>query len=81
MEHKEIITILKELISQETDKVVIEDIKEDTLIADLGFDSVDIVNFIFSVEEKFNIIINIEETPNLKNLSDFTNLISHKLKL
>lgn len=63
---------LKALLQEfmyDIDKTVLE-ITEDTKFADLGFDSLDQLEFVMSVEDQFNIVIEDEEADNITCLRD-----------
>ena len=58
-----------------------EEINEETLLRDgLGLDSLQLTEFLFEVEEKFNTRITDEEARELRNAGDLITLIENKLK-
>lgn len=68
-------------------KEMIEDIlREETeispetrLIADLGFDSLDIVELVFDLEDEYEIEITEEEREKIRTVADLVNVIESKM--
>jgi len=57
-----------------------EDITEDTsIIEDLGADSLDIVELLMTIEDKFNIIVPDEDVPQLKTVKAVAEYIEKRI--
>lgn len=48
---------------------------EETIIRDLGLDSIDMVEMIADFEEKFNIVVPSEKVNGIKTIKDFLDLL------
>lgn len=68
----EIETLIKE-------KLNVDEIDRNATLANYGLDSLDVVEFILDIEDKYNITFNPEETRDLKSVGDLLELISKKL--
>ena len=53
---------------------------ESNVIADLGADSLDVVELLMTLEDDFGISVSDEEAVNLKTVQDIVNVIDAKLK-
>lgn len=70
---------LKEVIN---DLLQIDDIKqEDSLIEDLGMDSLDMVELVMYIEEDFDIELPDDGLDNVKTIRDVEKLICEKLNI
>lgn len=82
MEKVEIITALKELVKphlEYQDEEVIDQMDGSTeLLNELGLDSVDLVEVVMDVEERFDIAIADEDIQNIRTLDDLVALIESK---
>jgi acyl carrier protein len=58
----EIADEVKQVIAKEL-KLPVEQVNDDTKLADLGAESLDIIEIVFALEEKFNIDISVKNTP------------------
>lgn len=75
MDSTKVYNQVKELVSSEL-KVALEEIKpESDFTKDLNADSLDVVEFIMSLEEKFNIKIPDEEAEKIKTVQDVVDYI------
>ena len=70
---------VKEIIASQL-SVKVEDIKEDTNIAEeLGADSLDLVEILMSLEDEFGVSIPDEAIPEIKTIKEIVDFIeSHK---
>jgi len=69
---------VKELISEQLN-IPVEDITEDKeIVKDLGADSLDVVEMLMGLEEKFNVTVPDEEAVNLKTVGDIVKVIDNK---
>ena len=68
--------ILAEQLNVKTDKIKLES----KIVEDLGADSLDVVEMLMSVEDKFNVSVSDEEAVNLKTVQDIVNLLESKTK-
>lgn len=70
---------VKEIIADQL-SVKVEDIKEDTNIAEeLGADSLDLVEILMSLEDEFGVSIPDEAIPEIKTIKEIVDFIeSHK---
>lgn len=69
----EIETLVKE-------KLNVNEIDRNATLATYGLDSLDVVEFILELEDKFNISFETEETQNIKTIGDLLDLVEKKLK-
>ena len=53
--------------------------ESDRIVEDLGADSMDIVNIVTDVEERYSILIDEAELPNISTVSDLINLAARHL--
>lgn len=66
---------LKEIISEQFG-VDVDIISEDTdIVADLGADSLDVVEMMMALEEEYGITIEDEKIPELKTVGDVVNCV------
>jgi acyl carrier protein len=70
---------LKKVIRQQSGATHEQITNEASFIEDLGFDSLDLVEFIFAVEEEFDITILDEEAEQIVTVNDAVELIAGKL--
>jgi acyl carrier protein len=68
--------ILADQLNVKADKVQLES----KIVEDLGADSLDVVEMLMSVEDKFNVSVSDEEAVNLKTVQDIVNLLESKTK-
>ena len=68
----EIETLIKE-------KLKIKEINKSATLTDYGLDSLDVVEFILDLEDKFGITFSTEETKDLKTVGDLLTVIEQKL--
>lgn len=82
MEKNQIITALKELVKphlEYQDEEVIDQMDGSTeLLNELGLDSVDLIEVVMDVEERFDIAIADEDIQNIRTLDDLVALIVSK---
>ena len=69
-------TILAEQLNVKTDKIKLES----KIVEDLGADSLDVVEMLMSVEDKFSVSVSDEEAVNLKTVKDIVDLLENKTK-
>ena len=67
--------ILADQLNVKTDKVKLES----KIVEDLGADSLDVVEMLMSVEDKFNVSVSDEEAVNLKTVKDIVDLLESKI--
>ncbi len=60
-------------------KLNISEINRDATLADYGLDSLDVVEFILDLEDKYDVTFSAEETKDLKTVGSLLDLISKKL--
>ena len=53
---------------------------EASFIDDLGADSLDVVEFLIELEDKFNVSFDSEDTKNIKTVGELINLITSQIK-
>lgn len=78
MNEKEIFAILQDLIAEKLGCKVEAVRPKSNLSLDLGADSLDRVNIIIEVEQKFGIQITDDEADKLETVQDFVELIEKK---
>lgn len=69
-------SILAEQLNVKADKIKLES----RIVEDLGADSLDVVELLMSVEDKFNVSVNDEEAVTLKTVKDIVDLLDRKVK-
>ena len=72
---KQLKQVISELFNIKEEKIT----AKDHFIKDLKADSLDVVELVMSVEEKFNISIADEEAEKVETVQDFLDLIKKKL--
>ncbi len=76
MTFEKVQSLLAEQLNISADKI-----KESSkVIDDLGADSLDVVEMLMTLEEKFNVTVSDEESVNLKTVGDIVKLIDEKTK-
>lgn len=79
MNENEVKEKLKEVIK---DLLCVDDIKEeDSLIKDLGMDSIDIVELVMHIEEEFDVGLLESEMEKVKTIRDVEKLICKELNI
>ena len=68
--------ILAEQLNVKADKIN----PESKIVEDLGADSLDVVEMLMSVEDKFNVSVSDEEAVNLKTVGDIVKLLETKIE-
>ena len=68
--------ILADQLNVKADKVQLES----KIVEDLGADSLDVVEMLMSVEDKFNVSVSDEEAVNLKTVGDIVKLLETKVE-
>ncbi len=61
------------------EKLSVEEIDKSATLATYGLDSLDVVEFILELEEKFSISFEAEDTKDIKTIGDLLNLVDKKL--
>lgn len=72
--------IKNEVIKELESRLGLKDLSEDSKLIDLGIDSLDVVEYLLELEEKYSIEFPPEEMQGLKTLGDLINLIESKVK-
>ena len=68
--------ILAEQLNIKADKIK----PESKIVEDLGADSLDVVEMLMSVEDKFNVSVSDEEAVKLKSVQDIVTLLESKIE-
>lgn len=68
--------ILADQLNIKADKIK----SESKIVEDLGADSLDVVEMLMSVEDKFEVSVSDEEAVNLKTVGDIVKLLESKIK-
>lgn len=66
------------LLKDIKDNLNVEELNPNASLEDLGLDSLDVVEYLLSLESRFNIEFTSEEMQSLKTLGDLINLIEKK---
>lgn len=66
--------ILMEQLNLKEDKIKLES----RIVEDLGADSLDVVELLMTMEDKFNVSVSDDEAVNLKTVNDIVTLITKK---
>jgi acyl carrier protein len=75
--HKRIVEVLREVLSLETDDPVIT--PETRFVEDLGAESLDMAQFVMSLEEEFEKSIEDEQLMDLKTVQDAVDYIQKRI--
>ncbi len=70
---------VQEIINEMKEKYEIKDLNLNASLTDLQIDSLDVVEFLLSLEDKYNITFEAEEMQDLKTASDLIELIKKKV--
>ena len=70
---------VQEIINEMKEKYEIKDLNLNASLTDLQIDSLDVVEFLLSLEDKYNITFEAEEMQDLKTVSDLIELIKKKV--
>ena len=73
MKKEEVLSRLKEIITDRLDVEEDQIVPEATFVEDLGADSLDIVELIMGIEEEFDIEIDAEANP--KTIGEFVDMV------
>lgn len=68
--------ILADQLNIKADKIQ----ENSKIIEDLGADSLDIVEMLMTVEDKFNVSVSDEEAVNMRTVKDIVSLLESKIK-
>jgi len=80
MKRPEIISALKELLrAQKQVKVDIDALGEETLLGQVGFDSISILDFMYDVESRFNVRTDIAQLVSMERIKDLIDHLEQKL--
>ncbi len=73
---------IDQIVNEMKEKFEIKDLNLNASLTDLQIDSLDVVEFLLGLEEKYNINLDLssEEMNNLKTAGDLINLIKEKIK-
>ena len=77
MTYIETLEIVKNIVSSKVEGV---ELNEDTILSELGLDSLDVVEITLEVEDKFHIEFTSSEISDLLSLKDVCELIRRKSK-
>ncbi len=61
------------------EKLNVAEIDKNATLATYGLDSLDVVEFILELEDKFSISFEAEDTKDIKTIGDLLNLVEKKL--
>lgn len=78
MQREEIITTVKDVISQETE-VPADEIELETRLVDLGIDSLDVLKFALAFENLFKITISTGEVLQIQTVGDIVTRLERKV--
>lgn len=70
---------VQEIINEMKEKYEIKNLNLNASLTDLQIDSLDVVEFLLSLEDKYNITFEAEEMQDLKTASDLIELIKKKV--
>lgn len=62
------------------EKLNVETIDKEATLATYGLDSLDVVEFILELEDKFGISFEADETKDIKTIGDLLSLVEKKIK-
>jgi len=78
MTREQITAALRDLIGQQN-SVTVEGLTEDTRINDVGFDSLSVLDFMYDMENRFNLRLEVNEMVELDRIRDLIDLLEKKL--
>jgi acyl carrier protein len=79
MKRADIVAGLKELLTrQEHIKVDVNAINEDTRLTQVGFDSISILDFMYDVENRFNVQIEISGLARMERVKDLIDYLESR---
>lgn len=78
MTREQITAALRELIGQQN-SVTVKGLTEDTRINDVGFDSLSVLDFMYDMENRFNLRLEVNEMVELDRIRDLIDLLEKKL--
>ena len=70
--------IKQEVLTGLQEKLALSSIDENSRLQDLGIDSLDVVEYLLEIEERYNIEFPPEEMVDLKTINDLIQLIEKK---
>ena len=80
MKRLEIFAALKELLrSQKQVKVDVDALGEETLLSQVGFDSISILDFMYDVESRFHVHTEITDLVRMERVKDLIDHLEQKL--
>ena len=79
MEHEVIGSLESEKILRWLEVLSRQKITYDTRLSDVCYDSLDLQDFMIGVEDYFDIVITVNESTELKTMSDLVELIENRL--
>jgi acyl carrier protein len=78
MTREQITAALRDLIGQQN-SVTVEGLTEETRINDVGFDSLSVLDFMYDMENRFNLRLEVNEMVELDRIRDLIDLLEKKL--
>ena len=69
---------IKSVIAAQLNKSPEEITDEKEIVKDLGADSLDVIEMLMTLEEKYNITVPEEDVVNIKTVADIVNIINSK---
>lgn len=80
MKRPEIISALRELLrTQKQVKVNVDALDEETPLSQVGFDSISILDFMYDVENRFNVRTDIAALVSMERIRDLIDHLERKL--
>ena len=73
-------TVKEEVLQGLKDKLSLSSIDENSRLQDLGIDSLDVVEYLLEIEERYGVEFPPEEMADLKTINDLVTLIETKRK-
>lgn len=71
--------VKEDILNELSSKLNLKDINEESKLQDLGIDSLDVVEYLLELEEKFNIEFPPEEMQGLKTIGDLIRIVEDKV--
>jgi acyl carrier protein len=75
MTRAEIEATLQEIVRQEKQNIALDNLGNDTALADAGIDSLDALTILFAIEERFKISIPDEKARSLRTFGDIVDAV------
>jgi acyl carrier protein len=78
---QELLPVVESLIHSVSAKAKEKQITPDTLLLEeLALDSLDLVRVLMLIEDRYHVVIDLDEVPNMKRVHDLTSILNRELR-